>query len=88
MRTFIPLSIATLAMSAVSVTTTTATATTGTVPVGSTISATAWEREIDGFDYEDGYIVASPDGIIDEYVYRLFDGDSSVDVQERADTRD
>lgn len=81
MRTFIPLSIATLAMSAVSVTTTTATATTGTVPVGSTISATAWEREIDGFDYEDGYIVASPDGIIDEYVYRLFDGDSSVDVQ-------
>lgn len=56
-------------------------ATTGTAQVGSTISATAWERAVDGFAYNDGYYAPLPDGDFDEYVYRLFAGDTNVDVQ-------
>ena len=58
----------------------------GVVPVGSTITSTAWERGgLDEFKY-DGIIESVtynvlPDGGFEEYVYRVYDGTTSVDVQ-------
>ena len=60
---------------------------TGTTPVGSTITATAWERGgLDEFKYDN--IIDSitysvlPDGGFEEYVYRVFRGSTTVDVQD------
>lgn len=61
-----------------------AVATSGTTSIGSTISATAWEREISGFTYDDGGTPIGPEGDIEEYVYRIFDGETPVDVQSTA----
>jgi hypothetical protein len=54
----------------------------GTTPVGSTITATAWERGgLDDFSYAyAGDDLVPLDGF-EEYVYRLYSGDTSVDVQ-------
>jgi LPXTG-motif cell wall-anchored protein len=59
----------------------------GNASVGSTLTATAWERGgLDDFSYDyvaDGlptYPVV-PDGGFEEYVYRIYDGSASVDVQ-------
>jgi len=57
------------------------TAATSTVAPGTTLTATAWEAAHDGFGYDSGTVIPSPDGDYDEYVYRLFDGETLVDVQ-------
>lgn len=56
---------------------------TGTTPVGSTITATAWERGgLDDFSYAyAGDNLVPLDGF-EEYVYRLHSNGASVDVQE------
>jgi hypothetical protein len=62
-----------------------ATASTTTVTPGTTLSATAWETDHDGFSYDSGTVIpSSPGGAYDEYVYRLFDGETLVDVQSTA----
>lgn len=58
----------------------------GVVPVGSTITATAWERGgLDEFKYDNTIDSVTynilPDGGFEEYVYRVYDGTTSVDVQ-------
>jgi hypothetical protein len=60
------------------------TASTSTVAPGTTLTATAWEAAHDGFGYDSGAVIPSPDGDYDEYVYRLFDGATLVDVQSTA----
>ena len=60
----------------------TATATTSTVAPGTTLSATAWETDHDGFSYDSSSVTIVPDGMYDEYVYRLFAGTSLVDPQQ------
>jgi LPXTG-motif cell wall-anchored protein len=58
-------------------------ASTGTTPVGSTITATAWERGgLDDFSYI-GYMAEQvrPIGGFEEYVYRIHSSGGSVDVQ-------
>ena len=58
------------------------TASTSTVAPGTTLTATAWETDHDGFGYDSGTVIpSSPGGAYDEYVYRLFDGGTLVDVQ-------
>ena len=61
----------------------------GLVPVGSTITATAWERGgLDEFNYGGisvwGSFTVLPDGGFEEYVYRVFNGSTSVDTQDTA----
>ena len=60
-------------------------ASTGTTPVGSTITATAWERGgLDDFSYAySGGDVQPLDGF-EEYVYRLHSSGANVDVQDTA----
>jgi hypothetical protein len=57
------------------------TASTSTVAPGTTLTATAWETDHDGFSYDSNSVTIVPDGTYDEYVYRLFDGTVSVDAQ-------
>jgi len=57
-------------------------ASTGTTPVGSTITATAWERGgLDDFRYGGLSVDIRPAGGFEEYVYRIHSGGASVDVQ-------
>jgi hypothetical protein len=56
-------------------------ASTSTVAPGTTLTATAWEMDHDGFSYDSGTVMPFPAGAYDEYVYRLFDGETLVDVQ-------
>jgi hypothetical protein len=59
----------------------------GMAPVGSTLTATAWERGgLDDFTYDyvaDGVATSPvlPDGGFEEYVYRIYDGSTRADVQ-------
>lgn len=55
----------------------------GTAPVGSTITATAWERGgLDNFNYALNDDDLQPLGGFEEYVYRLHSNGTNVDVQE------
>jgi LPXTG-motif cell wall-anchored protein len=54
----------------------------GTTPVGSTITAKAWERGgLDDFSYGGLSGDIRPAGGFEEYVYRIHNGGASVDVQ-------
>jgi hypothetical protein len=62
----------------------------GVASVGSTLTATAWERGgLDGFAYD--YVAEGlptspvlPDGGFEEYVYRIYDGSTRADLQSTA----
>lgn len=49
--------------------------------IGSTISANAWERELDDFRYVLNDTEVFPEDGVHEYVYRIHEGDTLVDVQ-------
>jgi len=78
-----PFAVAAAVTAALAIAPTASAASIGTTPVGSTITATAWERGgLDDFTYAYAGGELQPLDGFEEYVYRLHSNGTNVDVQE------